>query len=116
VNQYSGDPARTRALTRPTMDWLAEAQSRGAGEIVLNCIGKDGTRAGYDLAQLRAARAICDVPLVASGGAGSVDHFREVFEAADVDGALAASVFHTGVITVPGLKRSLRASGIAVRP
>jgi cyclase len=73
-------------------------------------------RAGYDIAQLVAARAVCDVPLIASGGAGAAAHFHDVFAAADVDGALAASVFHSGEIAIGDLKRDLRDHGIAVRP
>ncbi len=68
----------------------------GAGEIVLNCMGSDGAKGGYDLEQLKAVRAICQVPLVASGGAGALDHFAAVFTEADVDAALAASIFHSG--------------------
>ena len=115
VRQYTGDPSRTRALARRTLDWVVEAQSLGAGEIVLNCMGSDGVRAGYDLEQLRAVRALCDVPLIASGGAGAIEHFSAVFREADVDGALAASVFHSGAIAIPELKRALRADAIQVR-
>jgi cyclase len=116
VRQYTGDPARTRALPRGTLDWVAEAQARGAGEIVLNCMGSDGVRNGYDIEQLRAVRALCRVPLIASGGAGEIQHFADVFRAADVDGALAASVFHNGSIRIGDLKRELRTQGIAIRP
>ena len=115
VRQYTGDPSRTRALARRTLDWVVEAQSLGAGEIVLNCMGSDGVRAGYDLEQLRAVRERCDVPLIASGGAGAIEHFSAVFREADVDGALAASVFHSGAIAIPELKRALRADAIQVR-
>lgn len=115
VRQYTGDPARTRALPWRTLDWIAEAQRLGAGEIVLNCMGSDGVRGGYDVGQLAQARAICEVPLVASGGAGVREHFRDVFVDADVDGALAASVFHAGVIEVPALKQWLATQGVAVR-
>lgn len=115
VRQYTGDAQKMRTLGRRTLDWAAEAQERGAGEIVLNCMGSDGVRSGYDVEQLKAVRAICAVPLVASGGAGSVDHFYQVFASADVDGALAASVFHTGAISIPELKRDLAAHGIVVR-
>ncbi len=94
---------------------MKEVQARGAGEIVLNCMNADGVRRGYDIDQLRAVREICQVPLVASGGAGAVEHFRDVFEQADVDAALAASVFHTGAIAIGDLKRELRAAGIEVR-
>ena len=116
VRQYSGDPDKTQALQRATLAWIDEAQQRGAGEIVLNCMGSDGVRRGYDVEQLDAARARCRVPLIASGGAGTIDHFAEVFARCDVDGALAASVFHSGAIAIPELKRALRAQGIAVRP
>jgi cyclase len=115
VRQYTGDPDKTRALARGTLSWIDEAQRRGAGEIVLNCMGADGVRGGYDLEQLRAARAICRVPLVASGGAGEMVHFRDVFERSDVDAALAASVFHSGAIAIAALKQHLRDAGLAIR-
>lgn len=115
VRQYSGDPELTRALPRRTLDWVVDAQQFGAGEIVLNCMGSDGERNGYDIAQLRDVRALCAVPLVASGGAGTMEHFAEVFREADVDAALAASVFHSGAIGIPALKRELRARDIEVR-
>jgi imidazole glycerol-phosphate synthase subunit HisF len=116
VRQYTGDPDKTLALSRRTLDWISEVQARGAGEIVLNCMASDGVRAGYDIEQLAAARAICNVPLVASGGAGVIDHFVDVFEKAGVDGALAAGVFHSGDIEIADLKRGLRERGIAIRP
>jgi cyclase len=116
VQQFTGDSARSRDTFRETLDWVREAQRRGAGEIVLNCMASDGVRKGYDIAQLRAVRAVCRVPLVASGGAGSAEHFTQVFQAADVDAALAASVFHSGEIAIPELKKRLRADGIEVRP
>lgn len=116
VYQYTGDPARTRSSQRRTIEWLREVQDRGAGEIVLNCMNQDGVRKGYDLDQLRLVRAQCRVPLIASGGAGTMEHFRDVFTGANVDGALAASVFHTASIPIPDLKRYLIAAGIAVRP
>jgi len=115
VRQYTGDPSKTQALPRRTLDWMVEAQQRGAGELVLNCMGSDGVRRGYDLEQLHAARAICHVPLIASGGAGELEHFRDAFVDADVDGALAASVFHSGAITIPALKRYLHGQGIPMR-
>jgi cyclase len=113
--QFTGDPDRTRESGRDVLDWVREVQDLGAGEIVLNCMGSDGVRRGYDIEQLRAVRDICHVPLVASGGAGTVEHFATVFHRAGVDAALAASVFHTGAITIPDLKRALRADGIEVR-
>jgi len=115
VRQYSGDPSKTQALAKLTLEWLQEAQQLGAGEIVLNCMGSDGAREGFDIEQLRAARAICQVPLVASGGAGTREHFAAVFREADVDAALAASVFHSGSLPIPELKAWLRSQGIEVR-
>jgi len=115
VYQYTGDPDRTQASGRRTLDWLREVQQRGAGEIVLNCMASDGVRQGYDVEQLLAARAHCQVPLIASGGAGTKAHFAAVFSQARVDGALAASVFHGGMIAIPELKRYLRGQGVEVR-
>jgi cyclase len=116
VQQFTGDVARTQDTARDTLEWALEVQQRGAGEIVLNCMANDGVRGGYDLEQLRAVRQICRVPLVASGGAGAASHFAEVFQETGVDGALAASVFHSGEIAIPALRRELRAQGIEVRP
>lgn len=115
VHQYSGDPDKIRQAGRRTLDWVIEAQSRGAGEIVLNCMNQDGVRKGYDIVQLRLVRDKLNIPLVASGGAGAPEHFRDVFDQADVSGALAASVFHKKIIAIPDLKAQLRGDGIAVR-
>jgi len=115
VRSHTGSPDAMRAPGKRTLDWIEEAQRLGAGEIVLNCMGSDGVRAGYDIAQLRAARAVCQVPLVASGGAGAPEHFAQAFLEADVDAALAASVFHSGAVEIPALKRFLRGQGIEVR-
>jgi cyclase len=115
VRQFTGDVARTRALPMPTLDWVVEVQRLGAGEIVLNCMGSDGVREGYDIGQLRAVREVCHVPLIASGGAGASEHFAAVFHQADVDGALAASVFHSGSVEIPALKRYLQSQDIEVR-
>jgi cyclase len=115
VYQYTGDPDRMRWSGRLTLDWVREVQSRGAGEIVLNCIGSDGTRDGYDLEQCTAVREVCQLPLVASGGAGAVSHFVQVLTEARVDGTLAASVFHTGLIRIGDLKHQLNAAGVPVR-
>jgi imidazole glycerol-phosphate synthase subunit HisF len=116
VQQYTGDVERARDTSRSTVDWIIEAQRRGAGEIVLNCMSSDGVRQGFDIVQLRAIRAVCRVPLVASGGAGTPEHFVDVFRTARADAALAASVFHSGDIPIPYLKRYLRSADIEVRP
>lgn len=115
VYQLTGDPDKTRAAQRRTMDWVKEVQERGAGEIVLNCMNQDGVRQGYDCAQLAAVRDVCDVPLIASGGAGTSEHFLAVFEQARVDGALAASVFHSAEIPIPDLKAYLAENQVEMR-
>ena len=115
VHKYTGDPDARRRAGRRTLDWIVEAQTLGAGEIVLNCIDQDGVRQGYDTAQLADARSRLTIPLIASGGAGAVSHFLDVFDRANVSGALAASVFHTGAIAIPDLKAALAGSGVEVR-
>ena len=116
VHRYTGDPNRSGDSGRDTLAWVREAVDRGAGEIVLNCMSSDGVRRGYDLSQLMAVRQCCSVPLVASGGAGTVQHFIDVFLQARVDAALAASVFHSGEIVVRELKQTLIGAGVEIRP
>jgi cyclase len=115
IRQLTGNPEATQALSTTTLDWVEQVQRLGAGEVVLNCMGSDGVRSGYDIEQLAAVREICQVPLIASGGAGGVEHFRQVFAEADVDGALAASVFHSGAVPIPALKRHLADAGEVMR-
>ena len=115
VYQYTGDPDRTTATRRRTLDWVTEVQRRGAGEIVLNCMNQDGVREGYDLRQLAAVRSVCGIPLIASGGAGAPEHFLAAFAEARVDGALAASVFHSGAIHIAEPKRRLAGRGAEMR-
>ena len=115
VYRDTGDPTRSSDTGRDTLAWVREVQDRGAGEIVLNCMASDGVRRGYDLQHLAAVRAQCRVPLVASGGAGEVAHFVDVFRISKVDAALAASVFHSGQIVISELKQALHAAGIEVR-
>lgn len=115
VRQYTGSADHQRDTGRRTLDWIVEAQNRGAGEVVLNCMNQDGVREGYDVEQLGAARARLTIPLVASGGAGAAEHFRDVFQQADVSGALAASVFHDAVLTIPYLKQRLAEWRVPVR-
>lgn len=116
VKQYTGDPDKSRFAARLTADWIVEAQKRGAGEIVLNCMDSDGVRKGYKIDHLKKMRALCKVPLIASGGAGLMEHFAEVFDKSAVDGALAATVFHSGAIPIPELKTYLKSQRIEVRP
>ncbi|WGE42258.1 imidazole glycerol phosphate synthase subunit HisF [Actinobacillus equuli] len=115
VNQYTGDEKRTRQTNWQLLDWVQEVQKRGAGEIVLNMMNQDGVRNGYDLVQLKKVREVCNVPLIASGGAGEMVHFRDAFIEANVDGALAASVFHKRIIEIGELKEYLAKAGVEVR-
>ncbi|VTT27707.1 Imidazole glycerol phosphate synthase cyclase subunit [Klebsiella pneumoniae] len=115
VNQYTGDESRTKVTSWETLDWVDEVQKRGAGEIVLNMMNQDGVRNGYDLVQLQKVRARCKVPLIASGGAGTMEHFHQAFQDAGVDGALAASVFHKQIINIGELKRFLIEKGVEIR-
>jgi cyclase len=114
VKQYTGSPEATRDSGRLTLDWVAEATARGAGEIVLNCIRRDGVRAGYDLVHTAAVVKAATVPVIASGGAGAPEHFRDAF-AAGASGALAATVFHDRLIAIPRLKEYLESCGIEMR-
>ena len=115
VYQNTGDPGKTSAAERGTVDWVREVQDRGAGEIVLNCMNQDGVRRGYDIEQLALIRDNSKVPLIASGGAGVMAHFLDVFESARVDGALAASVFHSAEINIADLKRYLAGHSVDIR-
>ncbi|NVK57976.1 MAG: imidazole glycerol phosphate synthase subunit HisF [Alteromonadaceae bacterium] len=115
VYKFTGDESRTQQTAWQTLDWIKEVQQRGAGEIVLNCMNQDGVRQGYDLAQLKAVREVCNIPLIASGGAGAIEHFTAVFKDADVDGALAASVFHKGIINIDELKATLVSEQVPMR-
>lgn len=115
VKQYTGDPDRTRSAGRRTLDWVREACDRGAGEIVLNSMLRDGVRSGYDIEHLRAVVDVVHVPVIASGGAGEPAHFRDAFLEGGASGALAATVFHDQVIAIPALKEFLFKCGIEVR-
>ena len=115
VYQFTGDETRTQKTKWQTLDWIEEVQQAGAGEIVLNCMNQDGVRSGYDIEQLAKVREKCKVPLIASGGAGTMAHFAEVFIKAGVDGALAASVFHKNIIAMHELKAYLVSQGIEIR-
>lgn len=116
VYLYTGDVTKTVKSKRRTMEWAKTVQSLGAGEIVLNCMDTDGVREGYDIPQLRELRQQVTIPIIASGGAGTMQHFTDVFKNADVDGALAATVFHENIIPIPALKKKLIDDGIPIRP
>lgn len=115
VKQYTGSVEKTRDAGRRTLDWVREAVERGAGEIVLNCMRNDGVRTGYDLAHTRAVADAASVPVIASGGAGAPEHFRDAFVEAHASGALAATVFHDRLIAIPDLKEYLASCGIEMR-
>ncbi|MCP4954263.1 imidazole glycerol phosphate synthase subunit HisF [Photobacterium aquimaris] len=115
VYQFTGDESRTKATQWQTRDWVQEVQRRGAGEIVLNMMNQDGVRNGYDLKQLNMVRSVCKVPLIASGGAGEMFHFRDAFQQANADGALAASVFHKQIINIGELKQYLKQQQVEIR-
>lgn len=115
VCQFTGDEKKSSVTHLRTLDWVQQIEKLGAGEIVLNCMDQDGVRHGYDIQQLLAVKRITTLPLIASGGAGEMRHFRQVFQEADVEGALAASVFHDQSILIPELKKFLLQANIEVR-
>jgi len=98
-----------------TEDWIKEAESRGAGEILLTSMDHDGTKNGFDCSLLKKINETLTIPIIASGGAGNQQHFVDVFQQTNVDAALAASVFHYGEILIPELKETLRNNKIIVR-
>jgi imidazole glycerol-phosphate synthase subunit HisF len=105
----------TTAAARGAVEWAREAEDRGAGEILLTSIDRDGTKNGFDCEMTAAVSSAVNIPVIASGGAGSFDHFFDVFTAGRADAALAASIFHYAEQSISGLKRHLHASGISVR-
>ena len=115
VYQYTGSEKTIKSAKRKTKDWIKEAQDRGAGEIVLNCLNQDGIKRGYDIEQLNIMTDIINIPLIASGGAGCNQDFETVFKKTTVSGALAASIFHDNKTEIPALKEFLKQKGISVR-
>ena len=115
VYQYTGDITKTVSSKRNSMHWAVEVEQRGAGEIVLNCMENDGVKLGYDLNHLAELKKLITIPLIASGGAGKKEHFKDLFVRTGTDGALAASVFHSGQIFIPYLKKYLNQKDIKVR-
>lgn len=97
------------------VEWAWQGQRLGAGEILLTSMDADGTKAGFDLVMTKAVTAAVSIPVIASGGCGSLEHFSDVFEKTGCDAALAASLFHFGELTVPQVKKYLRARNIPVR-
>ena len=105
----------TKQTRRDAIAWTKEAEDRGAGEILLTSMDRDGTKAGFDCALTRAVSAAVRIPVIASGGAGTAGHFVEVFGEGRADAALAASIFHYGERSICSLKRQLAEQGIPVR-
>jgi cyclase len=97
------------------VEWAREAEQRGAGEILLTSMDTDGMRNGFDCELVRAVSEAVQIPVIASGGAGSAAHFAEVFKAGKADAALAASIFHFGVTDSRALKAEVAAAGVAMR-
>jgi len=100
---------------RDAIGWASECERRGAGELLVTSIDRDGTRDGFDFPLTRAIRDACNLPVIASGGAGAIAHFVEVFREADADAALAASLFHYAELAIAEVKDALAAAGIVVR-
>lgn len=104
-----------KATDIDVFEWAKEAEHRGAGELLVTSMENDGTKSGFAIELLRGIDGITNIPVIASGGAGSAQHFAEVFENTRVDAALAASIFHFGEVPIPQLKNELRTKGIPVR-
>ena len=115
VYQYTGSEKKIQNTGKRTFEWSKEAVDRGAGEIVLNCMNQDGMREGYDIKQLKEISNQISVPVIASGGAGKMEHFKELFRKTSVSGALAASVFHKNIVKMKELKSYLKSYNISVR-
>ncbi len=115
VYSHTGNPSKTKKTKNDTFSWAKEAEDRGAGEIVLNCMNQDGVRKGYDIEQLIRVNEFINIPLIASGGAGQLDDFSQVIINANVSGTLAASVFHENIINIYDLKVFLKSKNIEVR-
>lgn len=101
---------------KDAVDWAKQAEELGAGEILLTSMDRDGVKTGYDLELTRAVSEAVGIPVIASGGAGEPSHFYDAFTKGKADAVLAASLFHFGELTVPGLKEYLRDRGVPVRP
>jgi cyclase len=121
---HAADPVRDAQVfvqggRKPTgrrvVEWAREAEARGAGEILLTSMDADGTRAGFDCELTAAVSLAVSIPVIASGGAGTVAHFADVFAAGKADAALAASIFHFGVSSARSLKQGLAQAGVPVR-
>ena len=111
----TGSERTAFCTNKKALDWLQEVQDLGAGEVVINAMGKDGVRDGYDIELLQSLETKCSIPMIASGGAGGPDDFINVFEQTNVDGALAAGIFHRNEFSVGQIKKALKTNKINVR-
>jgi cyclase len=111
----TGNEATAYSSEREASDWLEEIESLGAGEVVINSMNQDGMKNGYDLELLKELSGNCTIPMIASGGAGCMDDFTQVFKSTNVDGALAASVFHKDIFNITELKKHLQLNKINIR-
>ena len=111
----TGSEKTAYATNIKAIDWLAQVQDLGAGEVVINAMGQDGIKDGYDIELLKSLEERCFVPMIASGGAGGPRHFIDVFKETNVDGALAASIFHKNEFTVLEIKEALINANINIR-
>jgi len=115
IYKNTGDSAQTEQIKISVLEWAKDIENRGAGEIILNSINSDGTRCGYDIALLKQVCEIVNIPVIASGGAGKMEHFLDVFQKTNVSGALAASVFHKNKIDIKKLGEYLIKNGLCIR-
>ena len=111
----TGSEKTAFCTNKKAIDWLLEVQDLGAGEVVINAMSKDGVRDGYDIELLQSLETKCSIPMIASGGAGGPDDFVNVFEQTNVDGALAAGIFHRNEFSVGQIKETLKANKVNVR-
>ena len=111
----TGSEKTAFCTNKKAIDWLLEVQDLGAGEVVINAMSKDGVKDGYDIELLQSLETKCSIPMIASGGAGGPDDFVNVFEQTNVDGALAAGIFHRNEFSVGQIKESLKANKVNVR-
>lgn len=115
IYKNMGSVSKAERIEIPVIDWMREVAKRGAGEIVLNSVNSDGTRQGYDISLLQDVCSNVNIPVIASGGAGQMKHFLDVFQSTKVSGALAASVFHKNEIQISILKQYLVDNGLCIR-
>ena len=111
----TGSEKTAFCTNKKAIDWLLEVQDLGAGEVVINAMSKDGVKDGYDIELLQSLETKCMIPMIASGGAGGPDDFVNVFEQTNVDGALAAGIFHRNEFSVGQIKEALKANKVNVR-